>query len=209
MVANFYKRFLLIIIFYSLERDVFAQTFNSDSLLHSISVFQQDLNTEYKDSLSSPLAKHERLVFSEHTYFPANLEFCVFAKFVITPEEKPFGMQTTTERKPMYVKYGEVVFLLKGKKYKLNVYQSMDLIYRPGYEDYLIIPYKDLTNGKLTYGGGRYIDLSTKIGNRFILDFNKSYNPYCAYNHTYSCPVPPPENFLELEVLAGIKSPKE
>jgi uncharacterized protein (DUF1684 family) len=71
------------------------------------------------------------------------------------------------------------------------------------------MPFKDLTSGNLSYGGGRYIDLEITTAKRVIIDFNKAYNPYCAYNHKYSCPIPPRENFLKAYIKAGLKAPKE
>ena len=74
------------------------------------------------------------------------------------------------------------------------------------YKDHLFLPFRDLTNDVETYIGGRYIDLTIPKGNKITIDFNKAYNPYCAYNYTdYSCPIVPEENKLQTRVLAGIK----
>ena len=121
-------------------------------------------------------------------------------------EEKPFKMKTTTERRPDYVKYGEVYFSLLGKQFKLNIYQNIQLVQKPGFEKHLFLPFTDLTNGDETYGGGRYIDLQIPDGDFIMIDFNQCYNPYCAYNHRYSCPVPPKENNMDVLVKAGVKA---
>ena len=71
--------------------------------------------------------------------------------------------------------------------------------------DYLFLPFLDATNGIETYGGGRYIDLSIPQGNQLTIDFNTAYNPYCAYNEKYSCPIVPRENYLPLKINAGVK----
>jgi len=176
----------------------------ADSLNNSAIQYQHELNKEYMDSLTSPLTKEDRAKFLSHLFFPFDIKFCVTAELKQTPEEKTFQMRTTTDRKPYYVKYGELHFKIDGKKYKLNVYQSMDLLNKPEYRDYLFVPFKDLTNGEETYGGGRFLDLRIPKGKTIIVDFNKAYNPYCAYNHNYSCPVPPPENTLDIKVTAGI-----
>ena len=133
----------------------------------------------------------------------------VKAKFERTPDETPFEMKTTTDRLPVYVKYGVVTFTLKGNEYHLNLYQNQDLIKKEGYEDYLFMPFLDDTNGEESYGGGRYIDLGFPDGNEMVIDFNKAYNPYCAYNEKYSCPVVPRENYLDLRVEAGVKAFKK
>lgn len=207
IMDKLYKSTLLFFLFLLLAFSSRAQL-NKDSLLQTIDVFQNDLNNEYSDSLHSPLTCEERLSFRSHNFYPVNLNFSVKAVLKRTPAEKIFEMKTTTERKPKYVKYGEITFKIKKKKYKLNVYQSMDLLNKPEYKDYLFLPFKDLTSGNETYGGGRFIDLDIPSGNTLIIDFNKAFNPYCAYNHTYSCPVPPPENFLKIKIEAGVKAPK-
>jgi uncharacterized protein (DUF1684 family) len=99
-----------------------------------------------------------------------------------------------------------VTFNLKGNAYRLNVYQNQDLMKKEGFEDYLFLPFLDDTNGEESYGGGRYIDLGIPEGDEVVIDFNKAYNPYCAYNEKYSCPIVPRENYLDLKVEAGVKA---
>ena len=91
------------------------------------------------------------------------------------------------------------------KAFKLNVYQNVDLNKKTGYEDYLFLPFSDLTCGKESYIGGRYVDMKIQKGKIWTIDFNKAYNPYCAYNYEYSCPIVPLENDLDIEILAGVK----
>jgi uncharacterized protein len=193
---------LLLVIFLAGALGVSAQ---KDSLEASALQFQKELNEQYSDSLRSPLLKEDRLKFKGHDFYPVDMSYCVDAKFIRTPGEKTFGMKTTGERLPTYIKYGEVHFKINNKKCKLNVYQNVELVKKAGYENYLFLPFKDLTSGVETYGGGRYIDLHKTTGNFMIIDFNKAYNPYCAYNHGYSCPVTPVENMLDVEIKAGVK----
>ena len=117
-------------------------------------------------------------------------------------------MQTSSDRQPVYVKYADLYFTLKGKKMKLAVYQSQSLKENPEYFDYLFLPFTDLTNGEGSYSGGRYIDLRIPEEGvkKISLDFNKAYNPYCAYSGGYSCPVPPAENNLDMAITAGVKA---
>ena len=143
--------------------------------------------------------------FKSLHFYPINENFFVLAKFVRTPDEKPFEMPTTTERKPLYVKYGEAHFSIGGKSFKLNVYQSQDLKKIEKYKNSLFLPFTDLTSGVESYGGGRYIDVEIPEGDVLPIDFNRAYNPYCAYNHKYSCPIPPSENDLAIEIKAGVK----
>jgi uncharacterized protein (DUF1684 family) len=171
----------------------------------AVAKFQKDLNTEYADVKTSPLTTEDLAVFKTLDFYPANENFFVIAKFVRTKKEKPFEMKTSTDRKPLYVKYGEVLFMIDGKELKLNVYKNIELSKKPGYKDYLFLPFSDLTSGNESYVGGKYIDLRIPKGDTIVIDFNTSYNPYCAYNHKYSCPKVPLENDLNIEIKAGVK----
>jgi hypothetical protein len=168
--------------------------------------FQKEINAEYKDASTSPLKDKDRKNFKGLEFFKFDTTYVVRARFERTPEETPFQMKTTTERLPIYVKYGIVTFNLKRNAYRLNVYQNQDLMKKEGYEDYLFLPFLDDTNGEESYGGGRYIDLRIPEGDEVVIDFNKAYNPYCAYNEKYSCPIVPRENYLDLKVEAGVKA---
>lgn len=184
----------------------FAQkSFVKDSVI----AFQKEINSEYADSTKSPLLKKDFKKFKSLDFYPINEKLFVKAKFIITPDEKPFEMPTTTTRKPMYVKYGEAHFTLDGKSFKLNIYQSEDLKKIEKYKNSLFLPFTDVTSGVESYGGGRYIDLEIPEGDSIAIDFNTAYNPYCAYNHKYSCPIPPQENDLNIEIKAGVKKFKK
>jgi hypothetical protein len=167
--------------------------------------FQKEINAEYKDASTSPLKDKDRKNFKGLEFFKVDSSFVVRAKFVRTPDETPFEMKTTTDRLPVYVKYGVITFNLKGNEHQLNVYQNQDANKKEGFEDYLFLPFLDDTNGEESYGGGRYIDLKIPEGDELVIDFNKAYNPYCAYNEKYSCPIVPRENYLALKVEAGVK----
>lgn len=171
----------------------------------SVQDFQNELTAHYADSLESPLPKAGRLNFHGLDFFAPDPKYFVLADFKRTKKEKPFKMKTSTDRMPMYVKYGELIFTLEGKTLKMNVYQSVDLTKKPGFEDFLFLPFSDLTSGNETYIGGRYIDVKIPKGDTMAIDFNKAYNPYCAYNHEYSCPIVPLENDLPVEIRAGVK----
>ena len=170
-----------------------------------VRVFQNELTTQFADSVKSPLTPEDRKNFHGLDFYTPNPKYFVNAKFKRTPKEKPFEMKTSTARLPVYLKYGEVTFSLEGKKFKLNVYQNVELIKQKEFADYLFLPFSDLTSGNETYIGGRYIDVRMPKGNVMDIDFNQAYNPYCAYNHKYSCPIVPLENDLPIEIKAGIK----
>ncbi len=199
-------RSLLSLLFLLVSTILFAQkSFDKKAVI----AFQKELNAEYADSVKSPLLKKDLKTFKALDFYPINEKFFVNAKFVRTPDEKPFEMPTSTSRKPMYVKYGEAHFSIDGKKLKVNLYQSLDLKKIEEYKDALFLPFTDLTSGVDSYGGGKYIDLKIPQGDTIVIDFNTAYNPYCAYNHKYSCPIPPQENDLAIEIRAGVKKFKK
>lgn len=167
--------------------------------------FQRELNAEYKDASESPLTEEDRKEFEGLDFFKYDSTYVVEALFTRTENEAPFKMKTTTDRLPVYVKYGILEFFIKDEIFQLNVYQNQDLIKQEDYEDYLFLPFSDETNGIESYGGGRYIDLRIPKDNTVVIDFNSAYNPYCAYNHKYSCPIVPRENYLKTRIEAGVK----
>lgn len=167
--------------------------------------FQKNLNEHYKDAENSPLEAADRASFTTLEYFPIRKAWYKKAKLVLTPNSPTFEMPTVSGITKTFRKYGELHFRLKGKKRKLNVYQNQKNLSNPKYKDYLFIPFKDLSSGNETYGGGRYIDLMIPKSNKVRLDFNQCYNPYCAYSSGWNCPIPPAENFLPVKVLAGVK----
>lgn len=167
--------------------------------------FQDNLNKEFADIKESPLTDEDFKTFKTLDFYPITDKFIVQAQFIRTKKEKVFEMKTSTERLPKYKKYGEVTFSIDGKNFKLNVYQNIDLSKKKGYHDYLFLPFSDLSCGNQTYIGGRYIDIRFPKSETIVIDFNKAYNPYCAYNHRFSCPIVPLENDLQIEILAGVK----
>ena len=171
----------------------------------AVAKFQKELNAEYADAKTSPLTAENFTVFKTLDFYPVNETFFVVAKLVRTQKEKPFEMETSTDRKPLYVKYGELYFTINGRDFKLNVYKNIELSKKKEYRDYLFLPFSDLTSGAESYIGGKYIDLRIPKGDTIVIDFNTSYNPYCAYNYKYSCPKVPLENDLDIEIKAGVK----
>ena len=180
---------------------------STSEILKSNKKFRSEINRDYADSTKSPLTKEDFTTFKELPFFPIDTNFCLEAEFKRSKRKKSFKMETTTSRRPIYDVYGTATFALGGTEYSLNVYQSHQLRDTEEFKDYLFVPFNDLSNGDESYGGGRFIDLSIPEGNTIIIDFNQSYNPYCAYSARYSCPIPPKENFLNTKVLAGVKKP--
>jgi len=179
--------------------------FGQNKFTDAVEKFQKELNAEYADAKTSPLMADDLATFKSLDFYPINEKFKVTARFVRTKKEKPFEMKTSTDRKPLYVKYGEAYFTIDGSDFKLNIYRNIELSKKAEYKDYLFLPFSDLTSGNESYICGKYIDIKVPEGNTIIIDFNTSYNPYCAYNHKYSCPKVPLENDLNIEIKAGVK----
>ena len=168
--------------------------------------FQKQINSEYADAKTSPLMAEDLKTFKALDFYPINEKFFVNARFEKAENEKVFEMKTTGTRTPKYVKYGTIYFTIDGIEMQLNVYRNIELSKQEKYKDHLFLPFSDLTCGKESYIGGRYIDLKIPKGNTIAIDFNQAYNPYCAYNHKYSCPIVPLENDLKIEIKAGVKT---
>lgn len=181
-------------------------TANISQKLEAVLKFQRELNEEYKDPEKSPLPDRYRKNFNGLDFFPVDTNYVVIAKFVRTPEALPFMMPTTTGRTSKETVYGIAHFSLNGKEHQLEIYQNKKLMLEEKYRDYLFLPFLDGTNGEETYGGGRYIDLSIPDTDFIVIDFNKAYNPYCAYNKKYSCPIVPTINNLSTKVEVGVKA---
>ncbi len=180
-----------------------AQT---DSVLIDISKFQEKLDNEYRHAKTSPLKGKALKRFKKHEFFPVDLQYRVEAILTVTDVESFFPMQTSSQVPKEYRTFGTLKFTLQGKTFEVPVYQSKMLMAMDKYKNYLFFPFTDLTNGKLTYAAGRYIELSIPTeGNTIMLDFNQAYNPYCAYSDGYSCPIVPADNDLDVEILAGVK----
>jgi uncharacterized protein (DUF1684 family) len=188
------------------EKDVVSV--RTDALA-DIAKFQKELNAEFKNPETSPLPDKYRKNFEGLDFFGPDTNYVVTARFSRTPEAIPFLMPTTTDRKSKEVIYGIAEFFLNGKNHRLEIYQNQELMKEEGYEDYLFLPFADLTNGEETYTGGRYIDLRFPDSDDLVIDFNRAYNPYCTYNKKYSCPLVPSVNLLNTKVMAGVKDFKK
>lgn len=175
------------------------------TLISESKAAQIELNEAFTNPETTILEPEDFKNFKGLEFYPIDEKFIVEARFVRTPNEKPFLMPTTTDRLPEYVKYGEAHFTIDGMDFVLDIFKNVEPFDEPGYEDYLFLPFTDLTSGDGSYGGGRYLDLRIPEGDTLIIDFNKAYNPYCAYSPRYSCPIPPEQNDLLIRIEAGVK----
>ncbi len=179
----------------------FSQSTYSQHLL----AHREKYKAEFLKSPKSPLKKED---LKNLRFYDPDSTYRVEATVQRTPQAEPFDLPTYDGQKKSYVPYAVLTFHIQGKPHQLTVYRSLQLASLPQYRDYLFLPFKDATNGRETYGGGRYIDLrmgDIKEG-KTVIDFNKAYNPSCAYSDGYACPIPPRDNHLAVAVEAGEKN---
>jgi uncharacterized protein len=169
----------------------------------------------YFDSLSAYqhhyLSHHPVVTGDDSAYlafYPIDKSYRVTATLERKENAPWFKMVTSGLNRPLYRVYGVVHFVLNGKPLQLNLYQSQSLMGNEEYKDYLFLPFTDETSGHGSYDGGRYIDIT--LGEihdaKVVIDFNKAYNPYCAYvSGKYNCPIPLKENNLRVKIAAGEK----
>ncbi|MEO6329475.1 MAG: DUF1684 domain-containing protein [Ginsengibacter sp.] len=169
----------------------------------------------YKDSLvayeQNYIATHEVVGKEDKKYiqfYDIDKSFRVTASFKKIDDKEGFDMNTSSGMIKKYFKYGLLTFRLHDSLLHLYVYQSKDLMKQKKLKEYLFVPFSDSTSGFESYGGGRYIEfyIPDIKNNNVVIDFNKAYNPYCAYTTGYNCPLPPLENLLTVPIPAGEKN---
>jgi len=176
-----------------------------------ISKWKQNLEREreekdrfFLEHPQSPLSFRERSEFKGLAYFPPNPDYLFELKLHEHREKKTIKIAYTKGNEREFLRWGEFRFKINGQEQILQAYKGSPI------EETLFVPFKDGTSGKETYGAGRYIDLDPDtdrtIDGKWILDFNKAYNPWCVYSEAYTCPFVPPENWLKVPIYAGEKN---
>ena len=141
-----------------------------------------------------------RHVFAGLAYFPVDLRF----RFVVQldPGARPETVlvESTHGAPRRALRAGRFAFTVGGRKQRLAAYRLLE----PGVDpDGLAIFFRDATTGRESYEGGRYLEVEHLPDGRYVLDFNRAYNPYCAYSPHFNCPIPPAENRLAVSIRAG------
>ncbi|MET0572686.1 MAG: DUF1684 domain-containing protein [Pedobacter agri] len=190
---------LLPILFLLFSLNSFAQSYTEQIAKHRDS-YKQDFVKE----ANSPLKEAD---LNNIHFFDADSTYKVIADVEILKNEKIFKMPTYDGTSKEFFRFAKIKFILDSKETVMTLYKNVVLAGNPAFKNLLFLPFTDETNNEETYGGGRYIDLSSTdiLNNKVEIDFNKAYNPYCAYSDGYRCPVPPEENDLQLEIKAGEK----
>jgi uncharacterized protein len=189
------KKILFLLVSFFLLNNLWAQ--KNESYAKEIKAYQQNYVAAH-EVVTAKDKKHFR-------FFPVNRMYRVDCHFERIFDTVGFAMTTSAKTQKHYYKYGRLDFMIDGKEYLLYVYQSKDLMKTEEYRDYLFVPFTDATTGDESYGSGRYLEFYKRdiSGNSLLLDFNKAYNPYCAYSPDYKCPIPPKENRLPVAIKAG------
>ncbi len=172
-----------------------------DAARRQLEAFRKQKDKFFSESTDSPLMPEDKESFHGLNYYPVDLKFRVMATLVREQNPGIFRVQTTTGDQKEYTRIGRLEFDLDGQRLSLTAF--MPPSDEPLHGNRVFVPFRDKTSGKETYGAGRYLDLNKRASDEYVLDFNRSYSPYCAYSPYYSCPLPPGENSLPVEVRAG------
>ena len=165
--------------------------------MSELDAFRAEKDEFFEQHPQSPLTPEQRRDFHGLQYFPENDALRLEVKVEPFQDQLPMMMQTSTGGVQEYTRFGRFHFQVDGKETELTIYQGGD--------GYYFLPFVDSLAGNETYPAGRYLEPEPLPGNRFLVDFNIAYNPYCAYNEMWSCPITPAENRLKVPIRAGEK----
>ncbi|QNH61633.1 DUF1684 domain-containing protein [Hymenobacter sediminicola] len=189
---------LLLVFGYFLQDIVF----NNDQYLARLRKARQDKNDSFRRVQGSPLSQEQRNTFDSLKYYAPDNAYRFEAQLEAFPQRDTVEVPLTDGKAEKYLRWGRASFILNKQEYKLTLFLKAN-----GQDSTLFVPFTDRTNGHGSYGGGRYLDaaLPASGDTELVLDFNTAYNPYCAYNDGFACPVPPQDNRLPVEIKAGEK----
>ena len=157
---------------------------------------RKDKDDFFRKDPYSPLTPEQKRGFNGLTYFPENPALILDVEVELFPAGAMIQIQTNTGDLQPYERYGRFSFLVEGESIELTIYRN---------EHGFFLPFVDALAGTETYGAGRYLEPQPRPDGHFRVDFNYAYNPYCAYNEHWSCPITPPENRLPVPIRAGEK----
>ena len=164
--------------------------------MSELAEFRKEKDDFFGRHPQSPLTREQRQGFQGLSYFPENASLKLEVQVDEFPVKEKVEMQTTTGDVQTYERFGRFRFQVEGQEAELTIFQSSNGFF---------LPFVDSLAGKETYPAGRYLEPEPLSGNRFIVDFNLAYNPYCAYNEMWSCPITPLENRVKVPIRAGEK----
>jgi uncharacterized protein (DUF1684 family) len=164
--------------------------------MSDIEKFRIAKNTFFANDQHSPLTREQKNVFKGLHYFPEAPELCFQVTVERFPDPQEIKIQTSTGDTQTYRRFGRFHFPVNGEAQTLTIFDN-----EHGY----FLPFVDSLAGSETYPAGRYLEPEPLANGQFLIDFNLAYNPYCAYNENWSCPLTPFENRLKVPVRAGEK----
>lgn len=165
--------------------------------MNELDNFRAEKDQFFATDHQSPLTAEQKRHFTGFSYFPEDPALVLEVMIEEFDPRLPVKMQTSTGEIQLYERYGKFSFIVDGQKVELTLYANLE----GGY----FLPFVDALAGCETYGAGRYVEPQPLEGDRFLVDFNLAYNPYCAYNDGWSCPLTPAENHLNVPIRAGEK----
>ncbi|GAB4337482.1 MAG: DUF1684 domain-containing protein [Flammeovirgaceae bacterium] len=184
----------------------FSSSNAQEDYLKELKEFREKKDKMFKTSEESPLDKKEKKEFKGLSYYEPNLNFKIEAHLERFVLKETIKINTSTNTPRTYLKYAKVKFNINEQPFELVLLKPVKGLDNILSNQLLFLPFTDETSGRETYGAGRYLDFEEPKGDKIMLDFNYAYNPYCAYNSVYDCPVPPAENHLPIPILAGEKN---
>jgi len=161
--------------------------------------FRREKDAFFARHPQSPLLDAQRRTFKGLAYFEENPELRVDGPLENAADPGEVGLETTGGGPQVYRRRGVVRFEVAGQPVQVTLFAAQE-------QHELFLPFRDATSGQETYAAGRYLDVAPPVGGRVVIDFNYAYNPYCAYNERWSCPLPPVENWLKAPIRAGEKA---
>lgn len=185
---------ILAILFYS-----FIGNFNQENYIQEVLDKREEIDEFMRTSSESPFQRVTE-PYNGLSYYDPDPDYRIIADFVPIENGSIRRLPTSDGKEEMYTEYGYADFDLNGRFHRLLVLEMVGGI------KHIFVPFADSTSGDVTYGAGRYLEVPTIRNGKIELDFNLSYNPYCAYSAEYSCPLPPAENYLATAIPAGEKN---
>jgi len=164
--------------------------------MNQLTRFRKDKDDFFRTHKQSPLTHEQKHVFGGLNYYAENPDLKLEVIVDEFPEKQTITMQTSTGDVQTYQRYGRFQFNVENQVAELTIYSN---------DNDFFLPFVDVLSGKETYGGGRYLEPLPRGNGMFLIDFNYAYNPYCAYNERWSCPIPPAENRIKVPIRAGEK----
>lgn len=166
--------------------------------MSDLETFRQHKDRFFELDPHSPLSEEQKGSFQGLDYYPEAPELRFVVRAEPFKEQSEVQIQTSTGDVGEYLKYGRIAFEVDGQPAELTVFIGKD--------GNPFVPFADQTSGNETYGAGRYLEPEALGEEKFLVDFNLAYNPWCAYSSHYSCPLPPAENRLQVPIRAGEKA---